>query len=43
MSAGLVLGIVSARLGIRISESRAWISNSFNLNKNRDFSKQTLD
>jgi membrane-associated phospholipid phosphatase len=43
MSAGLVLGIVAARLGIRISEGRAWISSVFNLNKNRDFRKQTSD
>jgi membrane-associated phospholipid phosphatase len=43
MFGGLVLGVVSARLGIRVSEGRAWISTIFNFNKNRDFSKQTLD
>jgi membrane-associated phospholipid phosphatase len=43
MCGGLVLGVVAARLGIRISESRAWLSSIFNLNKNRDFSKQSLD
>ena len=43
MCGGLVLGIVAARLGIRISEGRAWISSIFSLNKEPDFSKQTLD
>jgi membrane-associated phospholipid phosphatase len=43
MCAGLVLGVVSARLGIRVSEGRAWISTIFNFNKNRDFSKQTSE
>jgi membrane-associated phospholipid phosphatase len=43
MCGGLVLGVVSARLGIRISEGRAWISSIFNLSKNRDFSNQTLE
>ncbi|MEX2461465.1 MAG: phosphatase PAP2 family protein [Paenibacillaceae bacterium] len=43
MFGGLVLGVVAARLGIRISECRAWISSIISLNKNRDFSKQTLD
>jgi membrane-associated phospholipid phosphatase len=43
MCAGLVLGVVAARVGIHISEGRAWISSIFNLNKNRDFNKQTID
>lgn len=43
MCGGLVLGVAAARLGIRISEGRAWMSNAFSLNKNRDFSKQTLE
>jgi membrane-associated phospholipid phosphatase len=43
MCGGLVLGVVAARLGIRISESRAWISTIFSFNKNRDFRKQTSD
>jgi membrane-associated phospholipid phosphatase len=43
MLGGLVLGVVSARLGIRVSEGRAWIRTIFNFNKNRDFSKQTLE
>jgi membrane-associated phospholipid phosphatase len=43
MTGGLVLGVAAARLGIRISESRASIRTIFSFNKNRDFRKQTSD
>jgi membrane-associated phospholipid phosphatase len=43
MFGGLVLGVIAARLGIRVSESRATISSIFSFNKNRDYRKQTSD
>jgi membrane-associated phospholipid phosphatase len=43
MCGGLVLGVVAARLGIRVSESRITISSIFSFNKNRDYSKQTSE
>jgi membrane-associated phospholipid phosphatase len=44
MCGGLVLGVAAGRVGIRISEGRAWVTTIFSsFRKDRDFSKQSMD
>jgi membrane-associated phospholipid phosphatase len=44
MCGGLILGVAAGRVGIRISEGRAWVTTIFNIfRKNRNFGKQSMD